>query len=298
VVLDKLLANLSVEVRPFALCLVSRGWRLRLPEPPVPLLHFVLRGEGTIRGDRAAPVPVQPSWLAVVPPGVPHALEGRGPIEHEHRASPPQDVPVCQLAGGSDGDADLVVACGLVNVRYGRTIDLFAHVKDVLVSDLSSVPAVRTAFDGILSEQAGLAPGSVAMTNALMSQCLVHFFRHLMSTGSLPWLDALDDPRLGRAIDRMLEDPGGRHTVASLADSASMSRSAFADRFTSAFGQTPMMMLHHLRMQHAAHLLRQGDTLSLDQVAARAGYASRSHFSTAFRRHHGLSPADFRAGAS
>lgn len=271
---------------------------MRLPEPPVPLLHFVLRGEGAIVGNRAAPVPVMPSWLAVVPPGVPHALEGPGPVEHEERASPPQDVRVCQLVSGSDGDADLVVACGLVNVRYGRTIDLFAHVKDVLVADLSPVPIVRTVFDGILSEQAGLAPGSVAMTNALMSQCLVHLFRQLTSTGSLPWLDALEDPRLGHAIDRMLEDPGGRHTVASLADSASMSRSAFADRFTSAFGQTPMMMLHHLRMQHAAHLLRQGDALSLDQVAARAGYASRSHFSTAFRRHHGVSPADFRAGSS
>jgi len=33
VLLDKLLANLAVDVEPFALCLLSAGWRLRLPGP-------------------------------------------------------------------------------------------------------------------------------------------------------------------------------------------------------------------------------------------------------------------------
>ena len=297
-VLDKLLSNLSVEVEPFALCLISRGWRLRLPGPPVPLLHFVLQGEGAISGSADRPQALSPSWFVVVPRGVKHALQSSGPIEHERRIDPPPDgSPVCRLVGGSEHDASFVVACGLVKVRYGPGLDLFEHLKDVLPADLSTVPPVRAAFDGILAEQAGLDPGSTALTEALMTQCLVHFFRQIGSSGSLPWLDALDDPRFGRVVDRILEDPAVHHTVESLADIASMSRSAFAERFVESFGRSPMELVHHVRMQHAAHLLRQDGTSSIDQVAARSGYSSRSHFSAAFRKHHGVSPTEFRAGS-
>ncbi len=295
-VLDKLLANLSVEVRPFAICHVGQGWRLHLPPPPVPLLHFVLEGQGAISGARGEPLEVGPSSLLVVPVGVRHALQSSGPVEHERRITEaPAGSAVCSLDAGSRSPAGLVVACGLVNVRYGPILDLFEHLKDILAADLSGVPLVSAAFNGILTEQAGLAPGSAAMTKALMNQCLVHFFRQLGSSGSLPWLDALDDPRLGRALDCMLEDPSARHTVASLADAASMSRSAFAERFVAAFGRPPMVLLHHVRMQQAALLLRQNDRLSLDDVASRCGYSSRSHFSAAFREHHGISPTEFRA---
>ena len=296
--LDRLLTNLSVEVRPFALCHVSNGWRMRLPPPPVPLLHFVLEGEGAVSGASGEPVPVRPSSFIVVPVGINHALESLGPIEHERRiALGPAESTVCHFTAGPEIPEGLVVACGLLNVRYGPVLDLFEHAKDILPADLSGVPLVGAAFKGILVEQAGMAPGSAAMTKALMNQCLVHFFRQIGASGSLPWLDALDDPRLGRALDSMLEDPSARHTVASLAEEASMSRSTFAAGFADAFGRPPMELLHHVRMQHAALLLRQNDSLSLDEVASRSGYSSRSHFSAAFREHHDAWPAEFRAAA-
>jgi AraC family transcriptional activator of mtrCDE len=299
VILDKLLSNLTVEVEPFAICHVSRGWRLRLPKPPVPLLHFALRGEGAVSGPSGRPRPLAPSWFVVVPRGANHALQSGEPIEHERRIGlPPDGSPVCQLIGGSPADASLVVACGLVKVRYGPTFNLFDHLEDLLAADLSGLPQVAAAFDAILAEQAGLGPGSTTMTRALMTQCLVLFFRHIGSDGSLPWLDALDDPRLGRVIDRILEHPSDQHTVDSLADIASMSRSTFADRFAATFGRPPMALVQQVRMQHAARLLRRDSTLSMDDVAARAGYSSRSHFSAAFRRHHGLSPTEFRSQGS
>jgi len=295
VILDKLLSNLSVEVEPFALCRIADGWRLRLPSPPVPMLHFVMEGEGAIGGRTGPPQPVAPSWFAVVPPGGRHSLQSGEPIEHEVQIDPPPDgSPVCQLTGGSGADGNFIVACGLVTVRYGPSFDLFDHLTDVLITDLSRIPQVGTAFDGILAEQAGLDVGSTAVTKALMTQCLVHFFRTIGSSGSLPWLDALDDPRLGRAIDRILEDPSVHHTVESLAEAASMSRSTFAERFTAAFGRPPMALVLQVRMQHAAELLRRAGTLSLDEIAAQCGYSSRSHFSAAFRKHHGAPPAEFR----
>jgi hypothetical protein len=38
-ILDRYLANLSVEVEPFALCMLDSGWRLTLPGPPCAMLH-------------------------------------------------------------------------------------------------------------------------------------------------------------------------------------------------------------------------------------------------------------------
>ena len=296
-VLDKLLASLSVEVEPFAVCHIGPGWRLRLPEPPVAMLHFVLRGKGAVSGFTDQPSSVGPSWMAVIPAGSRQALQSDGPIEHERRISPPPDgSPVCQLAGGLPSDASFVVACGLVKVQYGPALNLFEHLRDPLSADLSGVPAVRAAFEGILTEQTSLDPGSTALTRALMTQCLVHFFRHIASGGSLLWLAALEDPRLGRVIDRILEDPSARHSVDSLAETASMSRSAFADRFATAFGQSPMALVHRVRMQRAAQLLGHEGPLSIDDVAARSGYSSRSHFSAAFSKYHGVPPTEFRAG--
>jgi len=298
VVLDKLLANLSIEVDPFALCHVSAGWRLRLPPPPVPMLHFVIQGNGGVGGPGGVR-PIGASWMAIIPPGANHLLQAAEPIEHERTIDPPPEgTPVCRLLGGAPTEASLVVACGLVKVRYGSGLDLFGHLKDVLMADMSGLPQVRAAFDGILAEQAGIAPGSVAMAHALMTQCLVQFLRRVGADASLPWLDVLDDPRLGHVIDHILEHPSDHHTVDSLAEKAAMSRSAFAERFVTAFGQPPMAFVGQVRMQHAAQLLRGDRQLPIDRVAERSGYASRSHFSAAFRKHHGVSPTEFRAGAA
>lgn len=297
--LDKLISNLAVHVEPFALCQLSAGWRLRLPGPPEVMFHFVLQGHGAVRGPQNEVHPIGPFWLVVVPAGATHALESSGEVQHERRIEgPPEGVAVPRLIAGSSENPDLIVACGIVRVRYGPSLGLFDHLREVLAVDLSDLPQVPTAFQGILVEQSQPDAGSEAMTAALMSQCLVHLLRRLGSDRDcpLPWLTALEDARLARAIDRVLEDPGAHHTVDSLAETASMSRSAFAERFVAAFRRPPMSLVHHIRMQCAAHLLGQGDVLSIDQVADRVGFSSRSHFSRAFKKHYGVPPTAHRAG--
>jgi AraC-like DNA-binding protein len=284
--LDKLLSNLSVHVEPFALCIMSEGWRLHLPAPPGLLFHFVLEGNGTLYGPRRDAHPIAPLCLAVVPAGAKHVLED----------APPSGEQVCRIVAGSEEQPDLVVGCGIVSVRYGPSLDLFDHLQDVLAVDLSSVPEARAAFQGILAEQSQAIAGSTAMTAALMTQCLVHLFRRLPSQGEgvLPWLTALRDERLGRVVDRVLETPGADHTVDSLAEIAVMSRSSFAAHFAESFGRSPMSFVNDVRMHRAARLLAV-ENLSIDQVARNVGYSSRSHFSRAFKAHSGVPPKTFRA---
>ncbi len=292
--LNKILSNLHIRVEPFALCLICEGWRLHLPGPSEVMLHFVLKGKGFIHSEGDVEKPISACGLIVVPPGIPHVLSPRGPLQYEKRIEkPPTDVPICQLIAGPCQDPNFVVACGVVQVTYGQSLGLFHHLNTILAADMAGNERVPAAIQGILAEQSHPGPGSDTLTSSLMNECLVHLFRHLSQQGPLPWLSALEDDRLGRSLDRIFENLGGNHTVESLAEVAGMSRSVFSENFAAAFGHPPMTFLHHLRMQRAANLLQQASH-SVEEVATRIGFSSRSHFSHAFKEHHGMSPTLFR----
>lgn len=264
------------------------------------MVHFVLKGGGFVRAAKASDHGIDAAWLVIVPAGTRHALETRGEIGNELQLdAPPEEPPIHRIIAGSANVTELMVACGIVDVRYGQTLGLFDHLKEVLALDLSGIPQVVAAFEGIFAEQAAPSPGGEAMTGALMTQCLVHFFRRLSvdQERTIPWLMALEDRRLGRAIDAMLDHPGAEHTVESLGEAAAMSRSSFAKHFAEAFGLSPMTFLHRLRMERAAEMLA-ADESSIDAIAIKVGFSSRSHFSRAFKKHTGVSPNEFRERAS
>ena len=294
--LDKLLRNVFVQVEPFATCLLDAGWRLRLPGPPDAMFHFVLEGTGFVLGPGGQRHRLDRFYLAVVPKGTPHSLECGVEIRSERAIQePPTGDGVVRFVAG-EGAPDLRVACGVVSVNYGDSLGLFQRLRHVLVADLSSFPQTRFAFETLLAEQSGATPGSAALTQALMSQCLVYLLRHLSEQpgGPLPWLSGLEDPDLGRALDLIFDRPGDHHTVDSLADAALMSRSAFSARFHEAFGVPPMQFLHDVRLRRSAELFQRNPGLTIDQAARRAGFASRSYFSQEFKRRFGVPPSAFR----
>ena len=109
-------------------------------------------------------------------------------------------------------------------------------------------------------------------------------------------LRGLSDARLASAIRQMHGHLARSWTVAELAKTAALSRSAFFERFTRTVGLPPMEYLLAWRMAVAKDLLRRDD-LGLTEVAERVGYSSASNFSTAFSRHVGQPPGRYaRAG--
>jgi AraC-like DNA-binding protein len=295
-ILDRYLANLSVEVEPFALCLLEFGWRLTLPGPPCAMLHFVVRGDGWLSCPDGSHTQIGPNWLIVIPAGTVHSLETPEQFEHELKIDcTPTGPPVHHIVAG-ESPAEMVVGCGTLNVRYGEAVGLFDHLAEVLVVDLSSVPEVPALFQSLIQEQTSGAPGTPVLQGAIMTQLMIHMLRALaaQSDSNLAWLNALDDPRLARAIDQILENPFAPHTVESLAESVNMSRSAFARHFQDAFYNSPMKLVNQVRLERAARMLN-SSTLPVERIAQRCGFSSRSHFSKAFKRHTGLSPAEFRS---
>jgi AraC-like DNA-binding protein len=105
-------------------------------------------------------------------------------------------------------------------------------------------------------------------------------------------LRGLADAHLASAMRQMHGQLARSWTVAQLAKTAALSRSAFFERFTRTVGLPPMEYLLAWRMVVAKDLLRRHD-LGLAEVADRVGYGSASTFSTAFSRHVGRSPGRY-----
>jgi AraC family transcriptional regulator len=91
-------------------------------------------------------------------------------------------------------------------------------------------------------------------------------------------------------IDARLED---RITVADLAQVAGLSRAHFTRAFHGAVGESPHQYLLSRRLAYVRRRLEDGaEDLAL--LAARAGFSSHAHMSTAFKQVFGISPREHR----
>lgn len=295
--IERLLENLALRVDTFATCRVAPGWRLRLPALDWVTFHYVLEGQGELLGTSDGSPTLSRGSLAVVPPHQVHGLQcGGGPWGERGVSGEGPAGGVPEHRAGPEDERALLVACGRVQVLYGPGIGLFDRLPDSLVLDFGHNEKVRTIFEGLLDEVRSSRPGFQTMASNLMSESLIHVFRRLcfQADCALPWLQALEDPHLEKAIEAMLESPEQPHTVALLASQCFLSRSSFARRFREAFGQPPMEYLRGIRLRRAAQLLRREPPPPISTVAARVGFRSRSQFSRAFKEYFHCPPSEFK----
>lgn len=314
--LERLLDNLSVHVEPFARCDVASGCCLQLRDLGWVTLHFVLQGEGAVLAGGGTSQPLGPGTLAVIPARMPHRFQHgdgrdvttvRGTSRRDRAdllryvAAPLDPSAAAPAVPGADDqptDEGLVIACGELQALFGQGLGLFDLLKEPVVVDLATDDDMMATFRRMLEESEAPTPGSRAMLDALMNACLVQLFRALCDDPqcALPWLDALSDPRMAAVLEVLLAHPEHDHSLESLAEVAAMSRSGFAATFKACFDRTPMAFLRELRLRRGAELLRDTD-LTVERIAHRVGFASRSHFSRAFTDQFGRSAADLRAGS-
>ncbi|NLS94459.1 MAG: AraC family transcriptional regulator [Planctomycetaceae bacterium] len=139
-------------------------------------------------------------------------------------------------------------------------------------------------------------PGTRAIASHLAQILLIQAARlYLAESGGQTFeaLQGLLHRDLGPALALIHRQPDEHWTVASLAERANMSRSAFSAVFAKVLGVPPVHYLREHRMRTACRLL-QDPTLGLKEVSSRVGYDSVSAFSTAFKRYSGSAPGDFR----
>lgn len=299
--LDQLLVTLDVAVEAFAVCEVRRGYRLIGKPADAIEVHYVLEGTMFLMVPDEPTICCGAGNIVIVPPNTPQSITADD--------GPALDVPLeesCKMArdgmmlfDAAQGKAgDLRVVCGLIMASFSGAFGLLEQIKTPLVADLGDIEIVRQAFALMLEEINEPALGTRALTGALMKTCLVMLLRRQFQDDSQTmFLADARDPRLGHAVAAVLDRPASAHTVASLARVAAMSRSVFAREFQHSFDMSPMEFVAKTRLHHAAEMLRSSDA-PIKLIASSIGFASRSHFSRAFRSAYGTDPSNFRKTAT
>jgi AraC family transcriptional regulator, activator of mtrCDE len=297
-IFDRLMVALDVAVEAFAICEVKRGIRLVARPKNAIEVHYVLAGTMHLLTPGADPIICGAGSLVVIPPRTPQTIAADG--------SPARNVvgiESCTIArdgmllfdAADGGTGDLRMVCGAISASVSGSYGLLDGVNGPIVEKMDDLGIVRSAYATMLAEVDQPGMGSRALTSALMKSCLtIMLRRHFSRVDAEPrLLGGLSDPRLGKAVTTILDRPADHHSVAKLAAKAGMSRSAFARDFIRALGQSPMEFVTRTRLHNAAFVLR-STGVPIKAVAAGAGFASRSHFSRAFRNVYGLDPSAYR----
>ncbi len=156
--------------------------------------------------------------------------------------------------------------------------------------------AFQSVLDLLAAETAQPGIASSRLISCLYESLFVFAIRAYASSSAAPpkgWLAAMSDKHLSKAIQAMHSSLDRSWSVASLAREARMSRSAFALKFRTVLGQTPLEYLTRWRMYKAGAMIRSNNK-SFAEVASAIGYGSESSFSRVFRREMGEAPREYR----
>lgn len=246
----------------------------------------------------------EPVWLGegdsvMLPHGKSFVLSARGArigdaAETVHSAPSHGDTAV--LGGGGDFfmTGARFLLSGLASQMLMGTLPDVIVIRAADTDGSASGETVRWAITRIADELRLRRPGCASSIERLSHVLLIELMRrHLeeVQEGQIGWTAALSDPFIRRALAAMHQDLASPWTVATLAERAGLSRTAFAVRFTRLVGQTPMSYMTLWRMLWAAKRLDGGGTVA--EAAAEVGYASESAFTAAFKRTLGKTPRRF-----
>jgi len=298
--LSQLLLRLTVNSTLYCLSEVTAPWGFQVAARSSPAFHLLTAGSAwlEVEGQRE-PVRLAAGDLVILPRGEGHIVRDspKSPVRWLDRIlteTPPINGHLSHGGGGQRSE----LLCGGFTVEKltGRPLlEVLPTVVHLRGSGGRAPEWLVSLIRMIAVEMASTGPGSEAvvtrLTDALLAQalrqCLVDADR--AAGGST----AVSDPQIARALRLIREHPDRQWTVPKMAAAVSLSRSAFAERFRAATGETPMQNLTRFRMARAAEYLR-GSMAGIREIARATGYDSEVSVSKAFRRQFGTSPGSYR----
>ena len=257
--------------------------------------HILTSGRcwGGLTGQRA--VPLAPGDVIVFPHGDGHVMSS-DPTLHSEPATPGRFPETVTIGAGDRVGATFV--CGFLGCDRRPFNPLLSTLPRQLHLPGLSSGWLQSFARQVVEESQARRVGADSVLTRLAELMFVEVLRRYIET--LPpdqhgWLAGLRDDAVGRTLGLLHGDPAHAWTLDELAAKVAMSRSAFADRFSTFVGRPPMQYLAHWRMHLAAQRLATGRA-KIATIAAEVGYESEEAFSRAFKRLMGVSPAAWRRG--
>lgn len=200
------------------------------------------------------------------------------PLEHQFHNAPTEG-------------ADFV--CATVDFEGGTRHPVVAALPPVLVLPLRAVDGLEQTLALLFAETERLRCGQRLLADRLFEVLLLQLLRWLLDHPEEAGTPAgliygLAHPKLARALTAMHENPGAEWALESMANTAGMSRSAFASEFKLQVGVTPADYLLQWRVSIAQSMLVAG--ISIKSASEKLGYATAASFSRAFAHSIGASP--------
>jgi AraC-like DNA-binding protein len=277
-------------------------WGIEFPDDSQVGFHVVVEGEAWLSMAGEPPLRMLQGDVALVKGGRPHGLAS-GPTEltiplerfvtDRAVATGPRSFDVAGSA------APTVFLCGAY-VFEGSLCDSLLDALPPKVFVPARDGSLRAVVSMLADEIGRDAPGQQTILDRLLDLALVYTLRAQFAAAgdaAPAWYRALADPVAGPALRAVHEAPSKPWTVESLAREAAMSRAAFARRFKTVTGETPLGYLSRWRMSLAAEALQRSGT-TIAAVGRDVGYTSEFAFAAAFKRHHGQAPGRYRAHAA
>ncbi|MGX2997191.1 AraC family transcriptional regulator [Streptomyces sp. JNUCC 64] len=304
-VLGTLLGRIRVATGRFGRVELGAPWGTRMGPRDTVTLHHPLEGEMWLEAEGRT-VRIGPGSLVILPHGVPHSLAHRPGArvtagEPWRSPSPEGGQLSVRRRFGGDGPRTVVLCAELALTGAARGLLLRAlppviHLRPDGDGDGDPVPGLRRILDGLREEVRGGRSGSPPLAARWVEILLLQGIRAELERPATAgtWRAALDDERVGRALDAVYRAPGHPWSVAELARVAGMSRTAFASLFRELVGESPIAHLTGWRMELAKTALREQPDLPVSRVAASVGYGSEFAFGAAFRREVGVPPGRYR----
>jgi AraC-like DNA-binding protein len=267
--------------------------------------HYVLEGRVQVRLGNERPRSAGPGALILLARNDSHFLGSdvtRSPMEARPLIRRASEEELAHIDFGTGRQVRNHFVCGFLTTPL-RQHPLLAALPALLVTNLrgrACAEWAESSFRYAARENAAHRPGSqeiVARLSELLFVEAVRKYIEQLPSAAAGWLAALRDPSLARALSALHARPAQPWTAEALAKEAFLSRSAFAERFTSTVGLPPMSYLTQWRMLLAGQRLRESSE-TIAQVAAAVGYESEFAFSRAFSREMGIAPGAWRRGDS
>jgi AraC-like DNA-binding protein len=269
--------------------------------------HILMAGTGwaTLADNSAPPLHLNAGDVVVVSKGDSHFLSsspgmrGEADLVAYHRP-PGRALPVPHILNETASGTEVChFVCGYLGCDL-RPFNPLLHALPRMLHGQASQASqgwlsnlLRTAVDQTEDHGAGREIMLSKLAELIFVDVLRRYVSELPDDGQ-GWLSGLKDRHVGTALRLMHEKPAEDWSLETLARNVGLSRSTFAQRFTTYVGAPPIEYLGRWRMQLAARLLDRG--ASIAQTASQVGYGSEAAFSRVFKRFVGMSPGTWRRG--
>ena len=282
----------------------SPPWGVQVPAySNVARFHMAMRGSCWVRVEGVdTPLHLSTGDLVVIPHGASHILS-----DTKDRDALGVDEVVAQSGynghgalayGGQQDEQACKLFCGHFEFEDGavhpvlNALPPYIHIPNTQTMNANWLEAVMRF---VSMEVFGEQPGSEAIVHRLSEIIFIQVIRAFVDNvgEDAGCLAAVLNPKFAKCLSQVHQQPDKHWTVETMAYEAGMSRTVFAERFTSLVGMTPLGYVTHWRMQLAKRELVQTDRSIID-IAENVGYGSEAAFNRAFKRQFDQTPGEMR----